>query len=125
MRTSYLLLTVAALVSAAPALAHPKLVSATPAADAVVAAPNKLQLTFSEKLVSQFSAAELSMLEMPGMKMNAPMKMGGLTASLAPDGMTMNLTLSKPLPKGTYKLSYHVVSTDTHRVEGGYTFKVK
>ncbi len=125
MRTSSILLAAAALFSAAPAFAHPKLISATPAANAVVAAPAKMELTFSEKLVSQFSGGELSMLEMPGMKMNAPMKMNGLAASMTPDGMTMIFALAKPLPKGTYKLSYHVVSTDTHRVEGGYTFKVK
>lgn len=115
----------AALLSAVPAFAHPKLVSATPAADAVVAAPTNLKLTFSEKLVSQFSGAELAMTDMPGMKMTAPMKMGGVKASVAPDGMSLVVTLAKPLPKGVYKLTYHVVSSDTHRVEGGYSFKVK
>lgn len=126
MRTSFLLLAAsAALLSAVPAFAHPKLVSVTPAADSVVAAPTKLQLTFSEKLVQQFSGADLAMTDMPGMKMKAPMKMGGVTAGVAPDGVSLVVTLANPLPKGTYKLTYHVVSSDTHRVEGGYSFKVK
>ena len=64
------------------------------------------------------------MTEMPGMKMG-PMKMGGIKISLAPDGKTLVGALAKPLAAGTYKLDYHVVSTDTHRVQGSYTFKVK
>ena len=125
MRVSLMLAASAALLAAGPAFAHPKLISATPAANTVVTAPTKVQLTFSEKLVAQFSGAELAMTDMPGMKMKAPMKMSGLTATLAANGMTLVVTLAKPLPRGTYKLTYHVVSTDTHRVEGGYTFKVK
>lgn len=123
--SSILIAASAALLSGVPAFAHPKLVSATPAANAVVAAPKNLKLTFSEKLVSQFSGAELAMTDMPGMKMNAPMKMSGLKASVTADGISLVVMLAKPLPKGTYKLTYHVVSTDTHRVEGGYSFKVK
>jgi methionine-rich copper-binding protein CopC len=29
------------------------------------------------------------------------------------------------LAVGTYKVDYHVVSTDTHRIQGSYTFKVQ
>lgn len=115
----------AASVFAATAVqAHPKLSSATPAADTVVVAPTKIQLVFSEALVAQFSGIDLTMTEMPGMKMG-PMKMNGVKATLAPDGKTLVATLAKPLTAGTYKLDYHVVSTDTHRIQGGYTFKVK
>lgn len=115
----------AASVFAATAVqAHPKLSSATPAADTVVAAPTKIQLVFSEALVEQFSGIDLTMTEMPGMKMG-PMKMNGVKATLAPDGKTLIATLAKPPTAGTYKLDYHVVSTDTHRIQGGYTFKVK
>ena len=56
----------AALFAAAPAIAHPKLISATPAANAVVASPAKLQLTFSEGLVAKFSGVDLVMTDMPG-----------------------------------------------------------
>ncbi|CAM3216470.1 CopC domain-containing protein [Sphingomonas antarctica] len=114
----------AAALASAPTFAHPKLLSANPAANAVVAAPTRLQLSFSEGLVAQFSGADLSMTDMPGMKMKSPMKMA-LKASVAPDGKTLVLALAKPLPRGTYKLDWHVVSTDTHRVQGSYAFKVK
>ena len=64
------------------------------------------------------------MTEMPGMKMG-PMKMNGVKVALAPDGKTLVATFAKPLSAGTYKVDYHIVSTDTHRVQGSYTFKVK
>ena len=56
--------------------------------------------------------------------MSAPMKMA-VKASLGSDGKTLILTLAKPLPRGAYKLDWHVVSTDTHRVKGSIVFKVK
>lgn len=104
--------------------AHPKLSSATPEADTVVTAPAQIQLIFSEALVAQFSGIDLTMTEMPGMKMG-PMKVNGVKATVAPDGNTLVAPLAKPLATGTYKLDYHVVSTDTHRIQGSYTFKVK
>lgn len=114
----------AALLVAAPAVAHPKLLSATPAPNSVVASPARLQLAFSETLVANFSGVDLVMTDMPGMKMSSPMRMTVSTA-LAADGKTIVVTLTKPLPRGGYKLDWHVVSADTHRVQGSYAFKVK
>ncbi|MDR6848962.1 copper homeostasis periplasmic binding protein CopC [Sphingomonas sp. BE137] len=123
-KTAFAVAMAASVFAATAVQAHPKLSSATPAADTVVAAPTKIQLVFSEALVAQFAGIDLTMTEMPGMKMG-PMKMNGVKATLAPDGKTLVATLAKPLTAGTYKLDYHVVSTDTHRIQGGYTFKVK
>jgi len=117
-------LAAAALVAPLPAFAHPKLVSATPAPNATTAATARLQLVFSERLVAQFSGADVVMTEMPGMKMHGPMKMP-VKASLAEDGKTLVLTLAKPLPKGSYRVDWRVVSADTHRVQGNYSFKVQ
>jgi copper resistance protein C len=114
----------AALFAAAPAVAHPKLLSSTPAPNSVVASPARLQLTFSETLVANFSGVELVMTDMPGMKMSSPMRMAVATA-IAPDGKTVLVTSAKPLPRGAYRLEWHVVSADTHRVQGSYAFKVK
>ena len=123
-KTAFAVAMAASVFAATAVQAHPKLSSATPAADTVVVAPTKIQLVFSEALVAQFSGIDLTMTEMPGMKIG-PMKMNGVKATLAPDGKTLVATLAKPLTAGTYKLDYHVVSTDTHRIQGGYTFKVK
>jgi len=30
----------------------------------------------------------------------------------------------KPLPPGTYKVDWHVLSVDTHKTQGSYTFSV-
>lgn len=117
-------LAAAALIAPLPALAHPKLVSATPAPNATTDATARLQLVFSERLVAQFSGADVVMTEMPGMKMHGPMKMP-VKASLAEDGKTLVLTLAKPLPKGSYRVDWRVVSADTHRVQGNYSFKVQ
>lgn len=106
---------------AGTANAHPKLVSATPAANATVAKPARIQLRFSEKLVPAFSKADLIMAAMPGMP---EMKIAS-TAALAADGQTLVITPKAPLSSGRYNVAWHVVSTDTHKVAGNYAFAVK
>ena len=123
-KTIFAVAMAASVLTATAAQAHPKLNAATSAANAVVAAPTRIQLVFSEALVAQFSGLDLTMTEMPGMKM-APMKMNGVKATVGADGKTLVATLAMPLPVGTYKVDYHVVSADTHRIQGSYTFKVQ
>ncbi len=112
---------IALVAFAGVAAAHPKLVSASPAANAVVAAPQKITLTFSEKLMPAFSKAELTMAAMPGM---AAMQMPS-AAALAPDGKTLAITTKARLARGKYVVDWHVVSSDTHKIAGSYTFAVK
>ena len=123
-KTVFAVALAASAIVATAAQAHPRLATAMPAADAVVTAPTKVQLVFSEALVAQFSGIDLTMTEMPGMKMG-PMKINGVKATVGADGKTLVATLAKPLAVGTYKVDYHVVSTDTHRIQGSYTFKVQ
>ena len=123
-KTAFAVAMAASVLAATAVQAHPKLNSANPAANAVGASPTRIQLVFSEALVAQFSGIDLTMTEMPGMKMG-PMKMNGVTTTVAADGKTLVATLATPLPVGTYKVDYHVVSTDTHRIQGSYTFKVQ
>ena len=109
---------------AATAEAHPELVQTTPAAQAEVVSPPKVELKFSERLVGEFSGADLYMVDMPGMKMNQPAK-ESTRAAVGADGTTLTITPSKPLTAGTYRVDYHVVSTDTHKMTGTFTFRVK
>ena len=118
-------LAAAALAMATPALAHPKLVASNPAANAIVAKPSSLQLRFSEKLVGQFSSVDLVMTGMPGMANHGPMKINGVATSVGADGKTLVVKLKQPLAAGSYKLDWHAVSADTHRVNGSYSFRVK
>ena len=114
-------------LSATAAMAHPKLVSSTPAADSTVAATAKLELHFSETLMPKLTGADISssMMAMGGKMESHVMKMEGKSALDPKDKKTLIVTLSAPLPAGTYKVDWHAVSTDTHRLTGNYSFTVK
>ena len=117
-RLSVLTAAAALVMFAGTANAHPKLVSASPAANAT---PARIELHFSEKLMPAFSKADLTMAAMPGM---AAMKMASASA-LSSDGRTLVITPKSPLPSGRYSVAWNVVSTDTHKVAGTYVFAVK
>ncbi|WP_445177662.1 copper homeostasis periplasmic binding protein CopC [Pseudomonas sp. McL0111] len=105
------------------AQAHPKLLSSTPAEGVEGAAPEKIELHFSENLTTQFSGAKLVMTEMPGMA-HSPMPMKA-KVSAGSDPKSMLITPLAPLPAGTYKVEWRAVSADTHPITGNVTFKVK
>lgn len=105
------------------AQAHPKLLSASPAEGADGAAPGKIELHFSENLLTQFSGAKLVMTEMPGMA-HSPMPMKA-KVSAGSDPKSMLITPLAPLPAGTYQVQWRAVSSDTHPITGNVTFKVK
>ena len=111
------------LASAMPAAAHPRLVSATPAANAAVAGPTQIVLAFSEALVAPLSGIELTMTAMPGMANHARMPIRGFTTKV--QGRTLTAKLPRALPAGTYELSWHVVAADQHRIENTYSFTVR
>lgn len=108
----------------AAALAHPKLVSAAPAANATVAQTSAVKLTFSERLMPKLSNATLTMTGMPGMTDHPAMKMAGVTSAVSADGKSIVLTSAKPLPAGAYRVDWVIVGADTHRITGKYTFSV-
>ena len=105
------------------AQAHPKLLSSTPAEGADGAAPDKIELHFSENLLTRFSGAKLVMTEMPGMA-HSPMPMKA-RVSAGSDPKSMLVTPLVPLPAGTYQVEWRAVSSDTHPITGNVTFKVK
>lgn len=111
------------LFAAPPVFAHPKLVSANPAPNATIAPTARVQVSFSEALLPKLSGADVVMTGMPGMDSHPPMKMGA-SVDVGSDRKTLIIKLAKPLPKGSYRLDWHVVSADTHRVKGSYVFKV-
>ncbi|WP_327194395.1 copper homeostasis periplasmic binding protein CopC [Novosphingobium organovorum] len=103
--------------------AHAHLEKANPAPDSTVAKPQKLTLDFSEDLVAPLSNVELVMTSMPGMSDHKPMPIKGFQTSAK--GKTMTVALPRPLPSGSYTLTWHAVTADQHRVEGSYTFTVR
>lgn len=112
------------IVLATPALAHPKLVSSQPAPRAAVAATNRVALTFSEQLLPQMSGMDITMTGMPGMP-NHTMKMSGFRTTVESSGKTLVATFARPLMAGTYRVQWHAVSTDTHRIQGTIDFTVR
>lgn len=111
------------LFTTVPAAAHPRLVSATPAANASVAKPTQIVLTFSETLVAPLSGIELTMTAMPGMANHPRMPIKGFTTKV--EGRTLTAKLPRPLPAGSYELKWHVVAADQHRIANTYTFTVR
>jgi methionine-rich copper-binding protein CopC len=105
------------------AQAHPKLLSSTPAEGVEGASPDKIELHFSENLVTQFSGAKLLMTEMSGMA-HAPMPVKAKVSG-GSDPKAMFITPTAPLTAGTYKVEWRAVSADTHPITGNVTFKVK
>jgi methionine-rich copper-binding protein CopC len=109
---TFLLMLLAAPLASSPAWAHAKLKSSDPAANANVKSPNLIRLVFSETLEPAFSGAELS--DAAGKTMPVSRSVGGATITLMP--------LS--LRPGAYKVSWHSVGHDTHRISGSFSFKV-
>lgn len=124
MHRSFLaLIAAAAIALPGVAAAHSKLLSSNPAANATVAKPTKLTLTFSETFLAPMSGVDLTMTGMPGMADHPPMPIKGFKTSV--EGKTMTVTLPRALPAGSYDLKWHIVGADQHKMEGGYSFKVK
>ncbi|MCW1246499.1 copper homeostasis periplasmic binding protein CopC [Pseudomonas sp. SAICEU22] len=112
------------LLASGLAQAHPKLLSSTPAEGAEGAAPTKIELHFSENLMTKFSGAKLMMTEMPGMSAHSPMPMSAKVSG-SDDPKTMVIVPNAPLSAGTYQVQWRAVSSDTHPITGNVTFKVK
>ena len=104
------------------ALAHTKLISSTPTANATADKPGKIVLVFNEKLMAKFSGADLMMMAMPGM---AEMKIKGFKTALDADGKTLTLLMKLALASGRYELRWFAAGADAHRMEGRFSFTVK
>ena len=107
----------AALLIAAPALAHTKVVKSTPAAQATVAAPKTITLTFNEKVVPAFSSFELVMV---GHDMKIPVK-----TTVSKDNKTISGSPTAPMMAGAYKIKWTAASADGHRMKGEVPFRVR
>jgi len=105
-------------VSVAQADAHAHLVAATPPVGGVVPSVEEIRLTFSEGVEIPFSTIKLA--NAAGEPLSTP------SATTDPqDGHILRLLLPKTLAAGTYKLSWSVVSVDTHRTSGSFSFSVR
>jgi methionine-rich copper-binding protein CopC len=110
-------LATAALLSATQAAAHASLVKSNPAANATVAAPKTISLTFNEDLTPAFSGFDLAMTD--GMK-------AAVKTTFSKDHKTIVGTPQGKLMAGTYKITWHAAAADDgHRTDGTLTFTVR
>ena len=101
------------LLAAAPACAHAHLEKSAPAAGSKGKSPRHLVLNFSEALEPAFSGALV--MDQDGRNFSAgPVKV---------DGPVMTLTPGHLAP-GKYKVVWHSVGHDTHRMDGEFSFTI-
>jgi copper resistance protein C len=106
-------------IGAAPrARGHAFLDHASPAVgSSVPAAPQVVALWFTQNLEPAFSAVTVT---------NEAGQRVDLANAQSPQGSPAELQVGlKPLAPGTYLVSWHVVSVDTHPTEGTFTFEIK
>jgi|SRR5580698_9819462 methionine-rich copper-binding protein CopC len=103
-----------ALTTAGFAHAHAFLDHAEPRVGSkVAAAPTEVVLFFNQNLEAAFSSIEVSDANGARVDQGKPRINAG----------TMRVGV-KPLPSGTYKVRWQVLSKDTHTTEGNFSFTV-
>jgi len=79
----------------------------------VIPAPNQVALWFTESLEPALSGVEVRDAQGSRVDQGEPQI----------SGATMRIGL-KALPPGTYKVNWHVLSVDTHKTHGTFSFQV-
>ena len=107
----------AVVISSSPARAHAFLDHASPAVgSSVPTAPPVVTLWFTQDLEPAFSGVTVT---------NEAGQRVDLGNAQIPQGSPAELQVGlTPLPPGTYLVSWHVVSVDTHPTEGTFTFEI-
>jgi len=114
----YLTATVAIATTPVAALPHAFLNQAVPPLGGPVAASSKeIRLTFSEAIEPSFSGIGLATGD--GRRITTG------PAVIDPGDNKQLVLAVPPLTPGHYRVRWHVVSVDTHRTEGEYSFAVE
>jgi methionine-rich copper-binding protein CopC len=104
-------------LSASDVLAHAFLDHARPAVGSTVhGSPAQLKLWFTQRLEPAFSAAQV--LDHSGKRVDKA------DARVDASDATVLLLSLPPLAPGTYRVTWRVLSVDTHVTEGDFTFDV-
>ncbi len=97
------------------AFAHAFLDHATPAVgSSVQGSPSALELTFTQSIVAGFSGVSLKAEGGGSVPVGKP----------SISGNTLTARVGHALKPGTYVVSWHVVSVDTHHTQGSFRFTV-
>jgi methionine-rich copper-binding protein CopC len=100
-------------LDATAAQAHAQLDHASPAVGSTVgSSPGQVTLTFTQALEPKFSGAEVR--NSAGARVDTGHSASGNTLSVSVKGLS----------PGAYTVSWHVLSVDTHRTQGSFSFRV-
>lgn len=129
MRNSAVTATLASLVLLSipgAALAHTKLLSSTPAANATVPSANarSINLVFNERVIASTVKVDLVMTAMPGTRDHPPMKVA-FSSMMGKDGKSIMLMPRRALAPGTYQVTWSAAGADTHRMGSQFVFTVR
>ena len=100
------------------AYAHPELQFAEPAVGRATPSPKQIRIMFNENVIPQFSGVEVK---------DHAGKLIATGKAIADPTNKKQLVVPGPLkalPPGEYKVEWHAVSNNTHRVKGSYSFSV-
>ena len=104
-------------VAGRPALAHARLERSDPAAgEAVSAAPEEVSLWFSECL--EAALCRIEVFDAAGQRVDQG------NVRVGTDAKRLTMRLLRPLGPGAYRVAWRVVSVDTHRIAGAFSFTV-
>lgn len=106
----------AMVLSASSALAHARLLTASPGSGAAVSTPRTISLTFSERFAAPFSTVEVE---------DGRGRAVSLTKTVSLDGKTLGGTFGAPLTAGVYRVTWAIAAADGHRMTGTYSFTVR
>lgn len=107
---------VAVLVPAAPADAHAILLRTSPGSGAIVQnPPGGVTLRFNEPV--QLVTGAIKVIGPDGSTVSTAVGRTG-------DGSIVRIRLRAELPRGTFLVTYRVISADSHPVAGGYSFSI-
>ena len=100
------------------AYAHPQLQSADPAAGAAVTtSPKQIRIAFNENVIPKMSGVEVK-------DQTGKVIATGKAATDPANKKLLVVPISEQLSPGDYKVEWHAVSDDTHRVKGSFSFSV-
>ena len=99
------------------AFAHADLQSAEPAAGKASAPPKQIRIAFNENVIPQFSGVELT-------DQTGKVVATGKATTDPANKKLLVVPIKDQLAPGDYKVEWHAVSDDTHRVKGSYSFSV-
>jgi methionine-rich copper-binding protein CopC len=110
----------AVILTAVPEVqAHAKLVRSSPPKDGMVASsPSEIRLKFNEAV-----AAKLSRVDITDAAANKVAV--GPAAADGQDKTELIVPVSDVLPAGKYRVRWHVVSADMHKIEGEFSFEIR